>query len=178
MYFSIQSLFVVVVVNFETLWCRLGLNSWHTSCLSFPFVVITSERLFNVSRFDLLGVVKSQWECFAFARDARIYLSLCLLLPASRFTLYEVLLAQTEGEMCWKPRFTSDQSVNKSHTKSSPPRFSFKWSAWPMSKRESLNAEWLNGRHWLVCNPKTITSPSGCTARHALLPTLTSNYFP
>lgn len=40
-----------------------------------------------------------EWEYLAVSRVARICLSLCLLLPAIRFTLYEVLLAQTEGEM-------------------------------------------------------------------------------
>lgn len=58
--FFIQSLVVVaVVVNFETLWSRLGILLTSVSHL-----LLLQVTGFSMSVVDLLGVVKSQWvEC-------------------------------------------------------------------------------------------------------------------
>lgn len=61
---------------------------------------------------------------------------------------------------------------------SAPPgRFSFKWSAWPVSKREPLYAEQFNGSQWLINQPRTVT-PSGPVARIAHLPIQSNNSHP
>lgn len=104
----------------------------------FPFnhLLITSAYCENI--------IGGEWEGSEFPSNVRIYLPCLLLLPGSWLLFYEVHQAQTAGKNVqgvWSTDILlPEQSTNHMSVSSSlPRRFSFKWSAWPVFKREPFN---------------------------------------
>lgn len=104
----------------------------------FPFnhLLITSAYCENI--------IGGEWEGSEFPSNVRICLPCLLLLPDSWLLFYEVHQAQTAGKNVqgvWSTDILlPEQSINHMSVSSSlPRRFSFKWSAWPVFKREPFN---------------------------------------